>query len=627
MAAALTATSATSADATADMEFEGTITNAGMEPTETTVVLNHEGGRTLAIVAGEEAAPTDNDGWITAGRKLQRRHAEEPAGKPVLTPAASQPKSNSRFARQVTARISKAARMPVSLPKEEIKIIVRPRGGLHVARTEATRLMTAIITAAGITMQESKIDTICTNPTQNIIIVSTPSEDRARKYVQVKRLQIGNVEYETFAYVSAPNGTAKGVIRGIDLSETHQDLQDNIVNEANPLALEAHRIGNTTTIIVAFEGTKVPNTVKYGAMIVRCSLYRQHHEVCRCCGKLGHRADVCPYPETKVCFACGKPNPDQAHEATCKPRCKLCNGAHPTGATGCRNRYKMPHVVTQRRWEKEQQRSVTKKQMPQPTVENFPHLQPKARENTQRANVSADVRAAAGNGVESNKNSQATPCTGNTWATVANGTTAPRSNNNASDPRVRQLEAELQQMRGENSRLRERMAEQDSLIQELNRKVEMLLIGEHRQMPQPQAFQTLPPPRTALPEPIVEALPKHSPTPTYTTTEDSSPEEIIEDMSEPRAKRRALKAKKRALRRINERSTWQDEDSDKQAESINKRLSTIEATMADMVVKFTNLEARAPSSNMEARFASMEKVLNLIEKNLMAPQQRTTSQP
>lgn len=86
-------------------------------------------------------------------------------------------------------------------------------------------------------------------------------------------------------------------------------------------------------------------------------------------------------------------------------------------------------------------------------------------------------------------------------------------------------------------------------------------------------------------------------------------------MSEPRAKRRALKAKKRALRRINERPSWQDEESDKQAESINKRLSTIEATMANMVVKFTNLEARAPSSNMKARFANIEKILTLIQKN------------
>lgn len=113
-------------------------------------------------------------------------------------------------------------------------------------------------------------------------MISTPDEGRARSYVQIRQLRIGNAEYETFAYVSTPDGTVKGIIRGIDTTETHQDLQNNIVNETNPLALEAHRIGNTTTVIVAFEGSKVPNSIKYGAMIVRCSLYRQHHEFCRC---------------------------------------------------------------------------------------------------------------------------------------------------------------------------------------------------------------------------------------------------------------------------------------------------------------------------------------------------------
>lgn len=65
----------------------------------------------------------------------------------------------------------------------------------------------------------------------------------------------------------APEGTVKGVIRGISLTYTEQDLQENIVNKAKPLALDAHRIGNTTTVIVAFEGTKVPSTVKFAATI------------------------------------------------------------------------------------------------------------------------------------------------------------------------------------------------------------------------------------------------------------------------------------------------------------------------------------------------------------------------
>lgn len=212
--------------------------------------------------------------------------------------------------------------------------------------------MAAIFAVAGTTLQESKEDTMCTNAAQNIIVVSTAHESRASRYAGIRRPCVGDREHEVNAYLSAPNGTAKGVIRGIALTETYQDLQDNIVNDANPLALDVHRIGNTTTVIVVFGGTKVPNYVKYGAMLVKCSLYSQYFEVCRCCGKAGHRTDVCPFPDTRVCFACGAPNPVPEHEKDYKPRCKLCNGPHTTGAAGCKNRYKIPYVVTRRRWER-----------------------------------------------------------------------------------------------------------------------------------------------------------------------------------------------------------------------------------------------------------------------------------
>lgn len=183
--------------------------------------------------------------------------------------------------------------MPRSLPRDDNKIVLRPRGGLNVARTEASTIMAAVFAAAGTTLQESKEDTICTNAAQNIIVVSTPDEDRAKRYTGTRRLCISGREYEVSAYLSAPNGTAKGIIRGIATTDTHEDLQTNIVNAANPLALEAHRIGTSTTVIVVFEGTKVPNYIKYGAILVKCSLYCQHYEVCRCCGKVGHRTDVC----------------------------------------------------------------------------------------------------------------------------------------------------------------------------------------------------------------------------------------------------------------------------------------------------------------------------------------------
>ncbi|KAH8022754.1 hypothetical protein HPB51_004841 [Rhipicephalus microplus] len=242
--------------------------------------------------------------------------------------------------------------MPLNLPREEQKIVIRPRGGLFLAKLEADIVMSAVITAANVPKSTAKADTICINPTQNIIVISTPDEERARYYASVRSLYIGGRSYETHAYCTTPHGTVKGVIRGITVENTAEDLHENIVNQANPQALEAHKIGNTTSIVILFAGTKVPNYIKYGSIIVKCGLYRQHHNVCKTCGKIDHRADVCPTPETKICFACGAPNPTADHAARCKPRCKLCNGAHATGTEGCTNKYKVPFVVTQRRWER-----------------------------------------------------------------------------------------------------------------------------------------------------------------------------------------------------------------------------------------------------------------------------------
>ncbi|XP_049270289.1 E3 ubiquitin-protein ligase UBR3-like [Rhipicephalus sanguineus] len=60
----------------------------------------------------------------------------------------------------------------------------------------------------------------------------------------------------------------------------------------------------------------------------KCSLYRKHVDICYVCGKLGHRADVCPNPGETICRGCEIKNPDEQHQ--CDPTCKLCGGHHPT---------------------------------------------------------------------------------------------------------------------------------------------------------------------------------------------------------------------------------------------------------------------------------------------------------
>lgn len=258
--------------------------------------------------------------------------------------------------------------MPGKLPRSEFKIIIRPRGGLHTGRVNATELMAAIMTATETPKEETMQDTICPNVAQNIIVLSTPSEMRAVQYAKLRALTLGDQTHEVYAYLAAPDNTTKGIIRNISAQDTPEEIRENVVNDYNPMAIDAHRIGSSTAVIVLFEGNKVPATVKYGAVLVRCGLYRQHHEVCKTCGKIGHRQDVCPQPNVRVCFACGKTNPDEKHESECKPHCKLCGGPHPTGTAGCVNKYKTPYMVKRRQrigkqaavtLERERERSTT----------------------------------------------------------------------------------------------------------------------------------------------------------------------------------------------------------------------------------------------------------------------------
>ncbi|XP_075738995.1 uncharacterized protein LOC142784488 [Rhipicephalus microplus] len=384
--------------ATEDMDF-----CAGGNDTTTTDTINDQEvlrstGRTTVAVRGNDLHPSDIAGWKISGKQVSQR-----LNKPQLNEVTQSNKPTPQFseaqAKRMVARITKASRMPLNLPREEQKIVIRPRGGLFLAKLEADIVMSAVITAANVPKTTAKADTICINPTQNIIVISTPDEERARYYASVRSLYIGGRSYETHAYCTAPHGTVKGVIRGIAVENTAEDLHENIVNQANPQALEAHRIGNTTSIVILFAGTKVPNNIKYGSIIVKCGLYRQHHNVCKTCGKIGHRADVCPTPETKICFACGAPNPTADHAARCKPRCKLCNGAHATGTEGCTNKYKVPFVVTQRRWERRNAASAFSSQdFPQlpPQQQNEAHLSKRGRSRSRKRDKSRRQSASRG---------------------------------------------------------------------------------------------------------------------------------------------------------------------------------------------------------------------------------------
>ncbi|XP_077508530.1 uncharacterized protein LOC144119891 [Amblyomma americanum] len=385
------------------------------------------------------------------------------------------------YARGVAAAVTKAARMPSIMPKDDIQIIVRPRGGLNIARTEASIIMSAIIAAAGVPKMEANEATTCTNVAQNIIAVSTPGQRRAGLYLRMRGLFIGGKSHEVSTYQAAQEDAVKGVIRGVAIEGSPSEINHNIVNPANPLDIQAHRIGNTTTVIVLSKGPKVPNYVKYGPILLRCALYQKHFDVCRQCGKVGHRSDVCPFPDTRVCLACGEANPNADHERHCKPKCKLCGGQHGTGARECTNKFKVSYVVKRRQWNRKMEdlRSQQLHRLPEREAD-FPPLQQTSVECTRgRSQTRGSSRQRSNSERSLSRNRQPSQTRERiVWADTLKEPKIPERRPSAEYAAIKAL-------RAENEQLKQKIAALEHTNKSISAKLDQLLALQQQPQPAP----------------------------------------------------------------------------------------------------------------------------------------------
>lgn len=251
---------------------------------------------------------------------------------------------------------------PAPLPKDDIKIVIRPRDGLSVANHSGTILFNALRQAAGLTLEETRGDHLSVNLVQNLLVLSSPNPDRAEKYAHITSLTLEDAVFSARGYIACPENTVKGVIHGIPPNHSAADIHAAVVQPCNPTALHARRMGQTNTVLVSFSGSRVPHYIDYQGTVTRCYIHKRKHEVCSACGKLGHRADVCPYPDRAYCAACGLANPMEEHE--CIIKCALCGLAHPTGDAVCQLRYRTPFVLRQRQQRRARSRSRKRKDDP-----------------------------------------------------------------------------------------------------------------------------------------------------------------------------------------------------------------------------------------------------------------------
>ncbi|KAL1474166.1 hypothetical protein MTO96_038182 [Rhipicephalus appendiculatus] len=320
---------------------------------------------TIAVEGMEVSAEIfDGPGWATAmgSRRQKIPPNEELAARTVEHNTQPKGPRCPKKSQSTLHRVVTASRLP-RLPKDQIRVIIRPRGGLDVARVDLVLLARAVNMAAKITDDQAREDTICPNRMQNIIVISTPHQSNAAAYVKVQKLHTNQGAFEVAAYVAAPDNTCKGVIKNVDLSFDDATLKRLIVHDRNPTAIEARRIKKTKVVAILFDGLRVPSTVMCGNAMVPCSLYKRQVDVCRTCGGVGHRANVCRYTNAanQKCHNCGETLQEDA-EHQCEPKCKLCSGDHPTGDRECKRRFHIPYIVRRRRRRRKQEQQAQLRQ-------------------------------------------------------------------------------------------------------------------------------------------------------------------------------------------------------------------------------------------------------------------------
>ncbi|KAH9365063.1 hypothetical protein HPB48_017836 [Haemaphysalis longicornis] len=177
----------------------------------------------------------------------------EEANSPGWTTAVSVPHEGVKGGRRTAApqgvakRLEAASRLP-RLPRDHIRIIVRPRDGLDIQKVSQIWLAQALAMAVALAPAETEGDI----------------KRNAQAYTGIQQILLSEGSYTVAAYMAAPDNTCKGVIRGV---------------------------------VVLFDGMKVSNYVMCGVSILRCTLYRRQTDVCYCCG--ASATDGCPSPSKK----------------------------------------------------------------------------------------------------------------------------------------------------------------------------------------------------------------------------------------------------------------------------------------------------------------------------------------
>ncbi|KAH7953063.1 hypothetical protein HPB49_004212 [Dermacentor silvarum] len=176
------------------------------------------------------------------------------------------------------------------LPKNDIKIILKPHKGLMLKEYLKTEIPQAIIRSTGSIIPGSgpnqrKITgedfILRIREGTNIIIVSTPLLEVADVIRRITCMELRGKQHPFNVYVADPDDSYKGVVHGFPAHTESADLQQHLRVRTQGVTIErARMLGSSNTALLTFSGGTRPKCVYYMGVEMRCTGYRPTVQMC-----------------------------------------------------------------------------------------------------------------------------------------------------------------------------------------------------------------------------------------------------------------------------------------------------------------------------------------------------------
>ncbi|KAH8035988.1 hypothetical protein HPB51_014345 [Rhipicephalus microplus] len=237
------------------------------------------------VSAGErhDGAAWTEDGWhtvLTRRQKKNQKKNQKNASEAVECNASSSspPKQGSQVKRR---RRTRSRRPLPPLPKDDIKIILRPHKGLAVKDILGYELSTAVIDACHRHFDGGSF-MLRVHPGSNIIIVSTPHEHVAKELREITHLNIRGRVHSFNSYVADPEDVLRGIVHGIPSGTSQAELMANLRVRTQGVKIErARMLGSTKTAIITFTGSTLPRCVYFMGAEAICYPHKPTRQACK----------------------------------------------------------------------------------------------------------------------------------------------------------------------------------------------------------------------------------------------------------------------------------------------------------------------------------------------------------